>query len=176
VLFVGNLARRRNQAAAEWLVWEVWPLLQVLCPQAQLRLVGAEPTSAIEQLGQIPNITVTGWVPDLRAEYAQARVVVAPLHSEAGALNKVLDGLAAARPVVVTSRANAGIEVPEGAIAVVDSAEGFAQAVADLLADEVSWQEIGQRGREFVLSHFDWEAAAERYEAKLRNLLERRND
>lgn len=167
VLFVGNMSRQRNQTAVSWLVESIWPQVRAACPQASLHIVGVDPPPAIAALGQMPGVTVTGWVADLRAAYAQARVVVAPMRSEAGALNKVLDGLAAGRPVVATTVANAGIAAPPAAIALVDDAPSFAQAIIDLLQNEAAWQRLGVAGRRFVRANFDWETAVQQYEQAL---------
>jgi polysaccharide biosynthesis protein PslH len=167
VLFVGAMDRARNQAAARWLVHTIWPLVRRACPEARLRIVGANPPDHILALGRAPGVTVTGWVADLGREYALSRVVVAPMRSEAGALNKVLDGLAAGRPVVATRRANAGIDAPPEAICIADEAETFAAAVARLLQEDGTWQHVGAAGRRHVRAAFDWTAAVARYEAEL---------
>lgn len=170
VLFVGNMSRTRNQMAVSWLVKTIWPFVRIACPEATLHIVGADPPASILALGQTPGITVAGWVADLRAEYAQARVIAAPIRSEAGALNKVLDGLAAGRPVVASTVANAGIAAPFEAITLADEASTFAQAIINLLRNEADWQRQGQAGRRFVLANFDWETAVQRYEQTLLEL------
>jgi glycosyltransferase involved in cell wall biosynthesis len=167
VLFVGNMSRRRNQVAATWLVTAIWPLVRASRPGATLRIVGADPPDQITALTRANGVTVTGWVADLQAEYAAARVVVAPMRSEAGALNKVLDGLAAGRPVVATTVANAGIVAPAAAIALVDEPATFAQAVIQLLRDEAAWRQMSRCGRNYVQTHFHWAKAVAQYEAAL---------
>ena len=170
VLFVGNMSRRRNQTAVSWLVESVWPLVRAACPEANLHIVGAEPPASIIALEQIPGVTVTGWVADLGAAYAQARVVVAPMRSEAGALNKILDGLAAGRPVVATTMANAGIAAPPAAIILADEAAFFARAIIDLLQNDAAWRRMGAAGRRYALANFDWETAVRHYEQILLTL------
>lgn len=178
VLFVGAMNRQRNQMAATWLVQAIWPAVRAACPRATLRIVGAEPPTHIRALAQKPGVSVPGWVADLRHEYAQARVVVAPMRSAAGALNKVLDGLAAGRPVVATAQANQGIAAPPKAIVVADEAAAFANVIVCLLQDDVLWRRVGTAGRRHVLAHFDWQTAVQQYEARLRQLVadRRRSD
>lgn len=163
VLFVGHMGRRRNQEAVTWLTERVWPVVYNTCPNAVLHIAGAEPPAAIRALAQQPGIVVTGWVPELRREYAQARVVVAPLLAEAGALNKVLDGLAAGRPVIATPQANAGIAAPPGAIALAQDAQQFALAIVRLLENKEEWLQRGRAGRRYVLAAFDRRAAVRQY-------------
>lgn len=166
VLFVGALDRARNQAAAHWLAETVWPLVRAACPNAELRLVGAYPPPDLAALNR-PDLTVTGWVADLVAEYAQARVVAAPLLGEAGALNKVMDGLAAGRPVVATPAANAGVGAPPAALVTATSAPAFARALIRLLTDADAWQSMSSAARRFAAATFDWDAAAGRVEAAM---------
>ena len=167
VLFVGALDRARNRAAARWLVEAVWPLVRAACPGAELRLVGAHPPPDLLARAGRAGVTVTGYVPDLDAEYAAARVIAAPLLGAAGALNKVMDGLAAGRPVVATRAANAGIEAPPTALVTADEPRAFAQAIVRLLSDDVAWQNMSTAARAFARATFDWEAAAARLEAEL---------
>lgn len=174
VLFVGAMVRRRNQEAANWLAREVWPIVLASCPGATLRIVGADPPARVEAFSRIPGITVTGFVPDLRQEYQQARVVVAPLRSPAGALNKVLDGLAAGRPVVGTTLANSGIGAPPQAMWLADSAADFAHGISQLLLDEVEWKRVSFAGRNHVRQQFDWPVAVRRYEETLLSLVHAR--
>jgi glycosyltransferase involved in cell wall biosynthesis len=173
VLFVGAMDRARNQAAAGWLVQAIWPAVRAAYPAAVLRIVGAHPPPEICALGRAPGVQVMGWVDDLRAEYARARVVVAPMRSEAGALNKVIDGLAAGRPVVATAAANAGVGAPPEAIRLADDAGSFARHVVRLLDDADEWARVGQAGRRHALREFDWAAAAGRLEAELEALRQR---
>jgi glycosyltransferase involved in cell wall biosynthesis len=178
VLFVGALDRARNQQAARWLAQAVWPRVRT-APAAQgaeLRLVGANPPPAIRALGRQPGVTVTGWVPDLPAEYAQARVVAAPLRGAAGALNKVIDGLAAGRPVVATAAANAGVGAPPEALFSADRAADFADAIVRLLADDVLWRRTAEAARRFAASAFDWAGAAGRLEAALVEMVHERRE
>ncbi len=167
VLFVGALDRARNQAAARWLVAAVWPLVRAECPAAELRFVGANPPPDLLALNGQPGLTVTGWVDDLAAEYAPARVIAAPLFGAAGALNKVMDGLAAGRPIVATRAANAGLDAPPAALLTASTAAEFAQGIIRLLTDDALWQSMSAAARRFAAATFDWPAAAARVEAAL---------
>lgn len=174
VLFVGALDRVRNQQAARWLAEAVWPRVRAAHPAAELRLVGAHPPAAIQALGRHPGVTVVGWAADLAAEYAKARVVAAPLFGAAGALNKVIDGLAAGRPVVATQAANAGVGAPPQALVTADRPVDFATALVRLLADDALWQRMAAAARRFAAEAFDWEAAAGRLETTLVTMVEER--
>lgn len=166
VLFVGALDRERNVRAAVWLCREVWPRVHAVCPEAELHLVGANPGPAVRALAGVPGVRVAGHVPDLRPHYAAAAVIAAPLRSAAGALNKVLDGLAAGRPVVATTAANAGIgAAPESEILLRDTPEAFSAALVALLQAPARRALLGAAGRAFVQRAFDWPRRVKELEA-----------
>jgi glycosyltransferase involved in cell wall biosynthesis len=171
VLFVGALSRRRNQEAVFWLVGEIWPRVRETCPGAQLRIVGADPPAPILALDGTAGVRVTGYVADLGQEYAEARVVVAPMRAQAGALNKVLDGLAAGRPVVGTTAANSGIAAPAGVMVMADDTAAFASGITAILRDPSEWDRKSAAGRQHVRQHFRWHDSIGRYEAVLRSLV-----
>jgi glycosyltransferase involved in cell wall biosynthesis len=65
-------------------------------------------------------------------------------------------------PVVSTSIANRGVNgVPGQDLLVHDDAEGFAQAVEQLLSDPALRQSLAQAGRSCVERNFRWERHAE---------------
>ncbi|NDJ34996.1 MAG: glycosyltransferase [Chloroflexi bacterium] len=163
VLFVGAMDRVRNQRAVCWLTQAVMPHLE----GAHLRIVGANPPTSVRAL----SATVTGYVPDLRVEYQAASVVVAPMQSEAGVLNKILDGLAAGRPVVATPVANAGIGAPPEAVRLAADPADFAAHIQTLLTDPVAWHAQACAGRAFIRQHHTWSAAIRALEEALCELV-----
>jgi len=93
------------------------------------------------------------------------------MRSEAGALNKVMDALAAGRPVVGTRAANAGVEAPPEAMTMADDAAGLADAISALLRDEARWRAAAEAARTFAQRAFDWPAAAAVLEGELEQLV-----
>lgn len=170
VQFASAMNRQRNQEAARWLLDTIWPLVRAAISDATLRIVGAAPPRDIQARSGMHGIEVTGWVSDLRVKVATSRVVVAPMRSEGGALTKVIDALAAGRPVVATSAANAGVDAPPDAIMLADDPEAFADAIIRLLRDDAAWRTIAEAGRHFAAT-FDWRGAVEALEADLLEML-----
>jgi glycosyltransferase involved in cell wall biosynthesis len=112
----------------------------------------------VRALARTPGIEVTGAVEDIRPYYAEATVAVAPLRIARGIQNKVLEAMAMAKPVVVTSAALDGIAAIDGEhVLVADSAEEFAGKVISILRGHAP-SRLGQSARARVLSHHDWRA------------------
>ncbi len=163
ILFVGTFNWLPNIEAVEYLVDKVWPLIRKDLPQACLRIVGSAPTKKILSYAKKDaNIVVTGRVPDIRDEYSQANVLVAPVFSGKGTRYKVLEAMATETAVVGTGIALEGI----GAQSDEDFLEGndereLADQTIRVLKDIALQKRLGQSGRSFVSQHYSWDTIAQ---------------
>jgi glycosyltransferase involved in cell wall biosynthesis len=87
------------------------PLVWCVQPQAQLYIVGKDPTEAIKAFARIPNVVVTGSVPDMRPYLASAAIALSTVRYGVGVQNKVLEAMAMATPVVCSPH-QTRIQVP----------------------------------------------------------------
>jgi sugar transferase (PEP-CTERM/EpsH1 system associated) len=158
IVFTGAMDYHVNIDGVLWFCNEVLPSVKQYHPQLQFKIVGSNPTIAVQKLAERPGIEVTGFVDDIRPYYAMADVCVAPLHLGRGVQNKVLEAMAMEQAVVATSKANAGIGAKSGAhLLVADSPGGFAVAVNELLTNLTVRKQLGKAARKFVVSNFDWD-------------------
>ncbi|RBY87383.1 glycosyltransferase [Blastococcus sp. TF02A-26] len=159
VSFVALLSWGPNVQAATWFTERVWPLVVDRLPDARLQLVGRNPTAEVRALAG-PTVRVTGSVPDLDPWYARTRVSVAPLLAGGGSRLKILESLAAGRPVVATTIGAEGLEDLVGrGVLVEDAPERMAAALVDLLTDRRTAEALGRRGAEAVAADHSWTAA-----------------
>lgn len=160
VLFVGTFHWLPNVEAVEFLVEQVWPQIQKAIPNALLRIAGASPTKRIIEYGNVDSsIIVTGRVDDIRDEYKQANVLLAPVFSGKGTRYKVLEAMATQTPVVGTEIALEGIHAQPGKEFLIgNSANEMAQATIRVLNDMDLQKSLGEAGRKFVSQHYSWDA------------------
>ncbi len=174
LLFTGTLSYPPNAEAVGWFVKEVLPRVREQRPDITLTIVGRDPPSRVARLAADPVVRVVGWVDDIAKAYAHATVVVAPLRTGSGTKLKVLEALAAARPLVATSVAAEGIEIEDGEhVLVADDAARFADAVVLLLGDAALRRRIAEAGRQRVGARYDWDALGERLSEELERWLKR---
>ncbi len=173
LVFFGAMDRIANRAAAEFLIREVFPLVIAEYPSATLRIAGANPSSKwVRQTADHPQITITGYVSNIAAEWAAADVAVLPSLVGGGQVTKIMQAMAARRPVVTTPFGNEGIGAPIGtAVELGRDAEDFAAAVLRLLRDRWYWDTIASGGYEFVRQRFDWQTSIHTFEAAYRAAL-----
>jgi polysaccharide biosynthesis protein PslH len=164
VVFVGNFMHPPNADAALWLIRQVMPHLRAA--GARLTVVGAYPPRSVRRLATA-DVVVTGLVSDVEPFLRRAAVVVAPVRTGGGMRVKVLQAMALGKPVVTTALGARGIDAPDGdpPLAVAESAEAFAGAVAHLLASPSARRELGRRARTLVESTRSWAAFSDRLNA-----------
>jgi len=158
IAFTGVMDYYPNVDGCVWFVREVLPLVRRRLPDARFTIIGSRPTAEVRALSEVPGVTVTGFVDDVRDWLAKASVSVAPLRIARGIQNKVLEALAMGLPTVGTTPATQGVEGAAGRdFLVADDAAPFADAVIGLLTDPEQARALGRRGREFVERTYDWE-------------------
>lgn len=154
-VFTGAMDYWPNVEAVAWFAGEVLPLLRRQDPAWRLMIVGSNPTAAVTALASVPGVTVTGRVPDVRPYLAHASVVVAPLLTARGVQNKVLEGMAMARPVVATPQAHLGLDAEAGVhLMVAEGPASFAAAVR--AAAGPAGAAMAAAGRRRVVERYAW--------------------
>ena len=109
-------------------------------------------------LGELPGVTVTGFVDETRDWLARADLAVAPLRIARGIQNKVLEAMAMGLPVVGTTHATQGVDGKSNRDYVVaDTKEAQIQSVVRLLRDRKEALALGKRARTFVEEKYRWE-------------------
>ncbi len=158
LVFTGKMSYHANVAAVEDLVHKIMPLVWRTQPQAQLYIVGKDPSEEVKALSQISNVIVTGSVPDMRPYLASAAVALSTVRYGVGIQNKVLEAMAMATPVVCSPQANSALQTHSGEdILVGDSVEAIASHILDLLGSPEKRHQIGSGGRKYVETYQTWD-------------------
>ena len=164
IVFMGNMRTVPNIDAALYFAHEIFPLIKKKIPKAEFFIVGVEPIKKIYKLAsKDKNISVTGFVDDIRQYLKTAAVSVAPMRYGAGIQNKILESMAIGTPVVTTSTGLEGINAIHGKeIMVEDLPEMFASRIVDLIQDSKLRESISVSGRVFIEKHYSWEKNLEK--------------
>jgi len=154
LVFVGNLNYPPNIDAINYLVKEILPSL----PHLKFLISGANPSkSLLHQLDSIPNITITGWVDDIRESYLQGKILIAPMQIGTGMQNKILEAMALGVPSITTTLANNAIMAThQESIWVADTKESIILGIETLLSNEAMYEKIKGNAKEFVRERYNW--------------------
>lgn len=157
ILFTGNMNYPPNILGAEYLVNEILPVVRKTRPAVSVMIAGAHPSEKVKRLAS-DQVTVTGWIPDIRDAYAGARVFIAPMSIGTGLQNKLLEAMAMGLPCITSPLVNAALGAAPGReILIGENPEDYAEAVLKLLNQPAEAENIAAAGLEFVRTHYSWE-------------------
>ncbi|MDD4603460.1 MAG: glycosyltransferase [Bacteroidales bacterium] len=164
LVFTGNMGYPPNINAAEYLVHQILPRVLAQQPDVRLLIAGASPNLRVKSL-KSAQVEISGWVPDMRECYAQARIFIAPMQLGTGLQNKLLEAMAMQIPCITSPLAFQALNAREGAdILVARSPEEYAQQILMLLRDPLKAQQLAKSGYDFVYQHFNWETETAKIE------------
>ena len=154
LVFTGSFRYHTNYEAMVWFVGQVFPLILEKVPSAQLVITGDH---ADLPLPSMKNVTLAGYVDDIKALIAASAVSLAPLWSGGGTRLKILEAMAIGTPVVATSKGAEGLDAVSGEhLFVADDPEQFAGDVIRLLQDPGLRARISSHARMLVGEKYDW--------------------
>lgn len=173
LVFVGNLSYAPNIEAVQFLYDAVLPLL----PECTLLVSGAQPSRTLLHLSEEnPQITLLGWVNDIRESYKSGSIFIAPMMIGTGMQNKLLEAMALGIPCVTTSLANNAIGAKHGeTIIVAETAAQFKEAIELLLKDHELYNRIASTAKTFVRENFKWTQSTAKISGILNELIREDN-
>lgn len=163
ISFVGRMDYYPNQECMFDFCANVLPRIQARRAQTKLVIIGADPTPAVKKLGELPGVTVTGSVPDVRPFLNRSALMAAPLNIARGTQNKILEAMASGVPVVTSGVAAGGVDaVANEHFLVANNHEEHVAAALRILDDRQERQRLAVAGRSRMLSHHDWGRSMQR--------------
>ena len=158
ICFVGRMDYYPNEVCIVNFCNDVLPIIREKYPDVSFKVIGAAPPKSVLDLNELPGVTVTGTVDDIRTHVQQCQVMVAPLVIARGTQNKILEGMAMGIPVVSSRLAARGVDAIIGEhILAATTPQEYANEIMGLFADQEKRASIAKAGRDRVLSHHNWE-------------------
>jgi len=169
LVFTGKMDFRPNIDAVLWFGQRVLPIIQQKRPGATFAVVGQRPHPRLDVLRANPNITITGFVDDVRPYIAGARVYVAPLRVGGGTRLKLMEAMAMRKAIVSTQVGAEGFPVADGQeLLLADEPTTFAKKVLHLLNNPARRHQLGQAGYTFAAANYGWDSLVPRLEKTYR--------
>jgi glycosyltransferase involved in cell wall biosynthesis len=148
LVYIGTMWYEPNRDAVRNFYQEVMPLIRADFPDVNLVIVGNQPDGEVEFYAQKNDVTLTGYVEDIRPFLSQAAVCIVPLRMGSGTRIKILAAMAAGVPVVSSSIGCEGLEVEDGKnIAIADNPSDFSNKISRFLLDRDLRDQVGSAGR-----------------------------
>ncbi len=177
LIFTATMSWAANVEGIHFLLDEVFPRLLKVRPRVRAVIIGRNPPSSlhdkIHQRGL--DVTLTGFVDDIRPHLAGANVYVIPLFVGSGTRIKAFEAMAMGRPVISTTLGIEGLDVTDGENFLrADDADAFAKAILALLANASLRATIAGAARKLMEERFSWSKVAAQFEAICLRALQRR--
>jgi glycosyltransferase involved in cell wall biosynthesis len=104
----------------------------------------------------LPNVVFKGEVSDAYEFINSKSIMVVPLFSGSGMRIKIIEGMALGKPIITTAVGTEGISTTSGVnIVVTENAEGFVQAISDLIENREYFDKISKNAIEYIHENFD---------------------
>ena len=163
-VFTGAMDYWPNVDAVTWFAESMFPAIRERAPDAVFFIVGGNPTTMVKKLNELPGVTVTGRVRDVRPYLAHAAVSVVPMRVARGIQNKVLEAMSMGKVVVTTDQGLEGIDaVPGRDLLVANDSDAFISTTLKVLTDS-SLAQIGDAARRCIVSRYSWDDKLAEYE------------
>jgi glycosyltransferase involved in cell wall biosynthesis len=174
LVFTGAMNYLPNADGIGYFLREIFPIIRKEIPEVHVSVVGSGPPKWLERLAD-SNVTVTGYVNDVRPFVHRASVYVVPLRMGGGTRLKVLEAMAMKKPVVTTSIGCEGIDVVHNESALIaDDPNEFAAAVIELVRNDRRRASIVDRGYDVVREKYEWSVVGDRLAGVYDTLLMKR--
>lgn len=159
ILFYGAMGSSQNKGAFWRLYKNIFPELKKEFPGLKLLVVGSNPPDDIKLLHNGEDVTVTGFVEDVRPWLSKAWLSIIPLELGSGFRGRVIELMAMGIPVAGTHNALESIGFENGRQGFIsDSDEDLISFSRLLLKDHNYRNERSKNALEFVKANYSLEA------------------
>ena len=166
LIFTGQMDYRPNVDAGLRIAERILPLIRRSLPDATCHIVGRNPTPELLAHHGREGVYVWGRVDDIRSWMKAADLALVPLEIARGVQNKVLEAMAMALPIVMTSASAMGIDADdERHFVLAESDHELAAATIKLVTDPYRAKTIGLAARRFVAEQQSWQGTLSKLSA-----------
>ncbi len=156
LVFTGNMSYPPNVSAVIYIAKEIMPLLIKDYPNIQLLIAGATPTSSVKGLAN-KNITVSGWIDDIRDAYNDSKIFLAPLQIGTGLQNKLLEAMSMELPCITSKLANNALGAKrESEILIGETPHEYVELIKRLINNEDLRNNLTKNAKLFVEQNYNW--------------------
>jgi polysaccharide biosynthesis protein PslH len=153
VFHIGAMDWRPNQDGILWFLQSVWPLVTNENPSLRFVLAGKNIPDIFYQYAGL-NVEIAGEVPDAKDFMISHQLMVVPLLSGGGMRVKIIEGMAASKPIISTGIGAEGINCTHGEnILLADTAREMADAILHCFNNPDEMNNIGMQAQKFVRKH-----------------------
>lgn len=155
VFHLGSMDWRPNQEGIVWFLKKVWPLVTAQNSRLTLYIAGRRMPPYFTQF-ESERVKIVGEVDDAIKFLFSKNIMVVPLLSGGGMRVKIIEGMAAGKPIISTNIGAEGIGCTHKTnILLADDPAEMAGWIVKCHSDSLLTNRISQQARTFAQSHYD---------------------
>lgn len=164
LIYNGALTYNANFDAMHYFLKYIFPSIRLQMPETHLKITGSYKGVDLDAFPLNGQVTLTGYLPDVRHAVAGAWACVVPLRMGGGTRIKILEAMALGTPVIATSKGAEGLDVTSGEnILIADEPGEFAAQTVRLLRDPDLRAFLADNARKLVEGKYGWDAIGEKF-------------
>lgn len=161
VVFIGGTEWLPNKDGLDFFCNDILPLLRDALPDLPVTWVGRSSEEEQEQYREQYDITLTGYVDDVRPYIANAHCSVVPLRFGGGTRLKITTAWAMGSAVVSTTVGCEGLATEDGHnILIRDRPDEFALAIVEIVRDHELRDDMEEEARATAVRRYSWDVIA----------------
>lgn len=164
ILFVGQLDYSPNRDGLDHFLKQIYSPLAATMPELEMHIVGhLNDLSIADRWKQYHGVTLTGFVDDLKEEYTNAHVVVAPIYRCGGTNIKLLEAMQMNRCCITTDEALSHIVPPfENHVDIIgaSSDDEYIESLKHMLSTPEAAIAMARNGYNKMQQHYSFEKFA----------------
>lgn len=138
-----------------WFLEKVWPEIHRKYPDLHYYLAGRSMPGWLSEKGY-PNVVVVGEVEDALAFMQSRAILIVPLFSGSGIRIKIIEGMAAGKPIISTTVGAEGIHYTRDVnIFIADTPDEFVTCIAHCIENKAICETVGRNARDLILAEYN---------------------
>ncbi len=139
-----------NSQGIRWFINQVWPEIHKQYPKLKLHLAGSFMPKDLQQINH-SNIHIHGFVEDPQKYMDSKAIMVVPLFSSSGVRIKIIEGMAAQKAIISSSKGALGIQCEhEKNILIANTKEEFIQSIKKCVEDFAFTNQLGINAKKLI--------------------------
>lgn len=151
-----------NTEGVDWLIKNVWNIVNKTIPKSQLYLAGREMPQEYYDLKN-KSITTVGPVKSAKDFFLSKHIMVVPILSGSGMRIKIIEGMALGKVIISTTIGAEGINCTNNKnILIADTPKEFADAIVKCLKDKSFCEQISANAKRLITEEYSNESISTR--------------
>ncbi len=165
--FLGNMSYGPNIQAALRL-YKLYKKVQDSLPNLKMVVIGRDPVADISELSADAGVIVTGTIDNIGPYVNSIDLFVFGMQIGSGQQNKLLDAMAAKKPVITTTLGNSGVNaVDRQSVVIADTDQEIESAILELMQSIEKRKYIGEQGYKFVMQTYSWDEIFKKFDMSI---------